>query len=271
MAATRATTRPRKPARPSSNGKPNQIHELKEESQFRRFLIYSEPGAGKSTLAASSAALGKTLIMNADRPDALDTALELGYKPDVWEFNSYKDLDEAYEFLRHGGYKEYEWFWLDTATIAQDKGMDQIMRELVAKHDSRSLYLPDKAQYQENQNRLSMWVRNMSRMHINFGMTAHVLGIVDEEDGETRYMPAFQGGRGNLSNKISANVGVVGRLYTTRVRREVNGKQKQVRVRALQVQPTAKYYAKGPIALGNEVPNPTMEKLMEMINKRSSK
>lgn len=251
--------------------RPKQIKELTEENQFRRFLFYSEPGAGKSTLAASSAAVGKTLILNADRPDALDTALELGYKVDVWEYQSYADLDDAYEFLRHGGTKEYDWVWLDTATIAQDKGMDQIMRELVASNPNRSLYLPDKPQYQQNQQRLGMWVRNMSKLHINFGLTAHVMSVVDEEDGETHYMPAFQGGRGNLSQKISANVGVVGRLYTTRVDREVNGKKRKVRVRSLQVQPMGKYYAKGPIALGNEVVNPTMEKMMESINSRRSK
>jgi hypothetical protein len=184
--------------------------------------------------------------------------------------DSYKDLDEVYEYLRHGGIKEFDWFWLDTATVAQDKGMDQIMRELVLKNNTRSLYLPDKAQYQENQNRLSMWVRNMSKLHINFGLTAHIMAVVDEEDGETHYMPAFQGGRGNLSQKICGNVGVVGRLYSTRVEKEVNGKKRKVRVRTLQVQPTVKHFAKGPSSLGNEVVGPTMKKLMETINSRRS-
>jgi hypothetical protein len=271
--ATRPARRGKRPAarrKPVASKSTSKIQPLSMTDLNRRFMFYSEPGAGKSALISSSVELGPTLIMNADRPDSLDIARELGYKPDVWEFNNYSDLDEVYEFFRHGGTKEYDWFWLDTGTIAQDKAMDQIMRELVAGNPNRSLYLPDKPQYQLNQNHLATWVRNMSKLKVNFGITAHVMSTFDADE-EVHYMPAFQGGRGALSQRLCANVGTVGRLYTTRVRKEAKGgKKKTVNVRALQVQPTGKYYAKGPIGLGNEVTDPTMAKLMEAIQSRRS-
>lgn len=243
------------------------IEELSHRPRFFRGIIYSEPGAGKSTLAASSAEVGKTLIANADRPDAHEYARKLGYNPDVVDVSTEKEITQAWKWLRAEGHKEYDFFWLDSGTLFQESLMQSNMEEVHRLKEHRSIYLPDKPEYMLTQNMLQTWVRRMRSVPMSWGITAHMMSIVDEIDGDVKYMPSFQGGRGALSSKLCGYVGVVGRMYIKPVKIKKEGKTKTVNRRALQVQPHDKFYAKdGFHALGAEVERPTMAQIMELIN-----
>jgi hypothetical protein len=257
--------------------KPRGIKQLSRRPSHVRILVYSYPGVGKSVLAGSSAEVGKTLILNADGPDGPESMRAMGYDPDVYDVKSFKELDEAYEYLRHGGREEYDWVWLDSITLFQELGMDQIMAELVKKSPHRDINLPDKPQYLLTQNKLGLWIRRMKGLPMNFGMTAHVMKIGtdddDEEESGVQYMPAIQGGQGNMSSKICGYVGIVGRMYIHRKRVAPKGGGRPVvrRTRVLQAQPSGKWYAKDRFAaLGTELVNPTMAQIVESINRRKS-
>jgi hypothetical protein len=245
----------------------DRIKPLSHRPKWWRGIIYGEPGVGKSTLAASSSEIGRTLILSADRPDAHEAARNLGYTPDVIDITQHQDLTDAYQMLRHGGYKEYSWVWLDSGTLYQENLMDEHLAEVVAAKPHRDPDVPDKPEYLRTQVRLQKWVRAMRGVPINWGITAHVMSTVDEEDGEVHYMPAFQGGRGALSSKLCGYVGVVGRLNVRAVTITKEGKKVKRTQRVLQVQPQGKFYAKdGFNSMGNEIVRPTMAMMMKLIS-----
>ena len=254
-------------------GKPAEIKPLSRRPRRYRIMLYSHPGVGKSRLAGSSVELGPTLILNADGPDGPESMRTAGYDPDTWDVKSIKDLDEAFDYIRHGGADDYDWVWLDSITLFEEAEMEAIMSDLVRKSPHRDIHLPDKPQYMLRQNHISRWVRRMKGQRINFGMTAHVMSVGVEDEDEDRdtaqYMPAIQGGQGKLSSNMCAHFGIVGRLHIAKRNVKLKGgdtgkKSKHV----LQVQPSERWYAKDRLSgdrLGSEVVDPTMAKIIGLI------
>jgi len=212
--------------------------------------------------------IGKTLILNADGPDSLVSVMQADYYKefqDNLEFvdvTSIKDLHEIRDFFRRGnGAAEFDWVWLDSVTLFEERDMDDIMRRLHVEKSHRDVHLPDKPQYMLRQNHIGMWVREMQKVKVNFGMTAHVMQIgVEDEDEEAStasYRPSIQGKNGELSSKISGYFGLVGRLYVRRSRVKVKGGGKKIKTeRVLQLQPSGKWYAKDRLSgdkLGSEL------------------
>lgn len=241
----------------ANSKRPDAIHPL-NKTKFRiRPLIYGHPGSGKSPFAASTAMLGRTLILNADGPDSLVSVMQADYYEEFqdnlefWNVDSIRDLHEVRDYFRRGtGTKDFEWLWLDSATLFEEHDMDDIMHQLNKEKSHRDVHLPDKAQYMLRQNHLGMWVREMQKIRINFGMTCHVMQIgVDDEDEDAStasYRPAIQGKQGEISSKVCGYFGLVGRMYVRRSRVKVKGgdKKKVKTERVLQLQPSGKWYAK---------------------------
>lgn len=229
------------------------------EENHLKLLIYGKPGTGKSVLAGSSP---KALLLLNDDDEATSAAMH-GSTADRWVVRDYSDLTEAYEYLAHGGINDYEWLWLDNATLFQEQGMDQIMLDLVTEKPHRSQWVPDKAEYLENQNRLGTFVRQFKNLPVNFGMTAHVMRSEDD-DGKVEYQPLFQGGQGALSQKFCGYMGLVG--YMTA--RKKDGVQERVLV----TDKRGKFYAKDRYsAFNGQVINPTIPEMVAAIQaKRQS-
>jgi hypothetical protein len=254
----------------ATSKRPKEIKPLAKKKLWVRPLLYGHPGAGKTPLAGSTAMLGRTLILNADGPDALESIRkadywkEYGKNVEFWDVDNGKDLTNVHDYFRRGGgTEEFDWVWLDSATLFEDSDMDDIMRQLHKKNKNRDIHLPDKPQYMLRQNHIGLWVRDMKRLRINFGMTAHVMTIgfetEDEDDDESAvaYMPSIQGGQGKLSSKICGSFGIVGRLHVRRIKiKKKGGGTRPGAVRVLQVQPSEKWYAKDRLSgdrLGTEV------------------
>ena len=267
------------------NERPEAIQPLRKRKLWIRPLIYGHPGAGKSPVAGSTAILGKTLILNADGPDGPESMRksfywkEYGDNIEIWDVDNIKDLHEARDYFRRGtGTTDFSWVWLDSVTLFEESDMDSIMRDLVKGKSHRDIHLPDKPQYMLRQNHVGLWVRDMRKLKINFGMTAHVMSVgVDDEDEEAStvsYRPAIQGGQGQLSSKICGYFGLVGRMYVRRTRVRVKGGGRKTRTeRVLQVQPSAKWYAKDRLsgdALGAEIVGQkiSMADIVEVIRPR---
>jgi hypothetical protein len=244
--------------------RPAKIHSLNSTGgRGKNICIYSDPGVGKTVLAASSP---KAVILNSDRADALDSARDFGYNPDELRVSGSKDLWDIYLHLKNDKHG-YEWCWLDSGTLYQELHMEQIMRILHQRAKHRDIDLPDKAEYQKEQREFMRWIRHMTMLPINFGVTAHIMRIVDfDEDGEevVHYRPAFQGKQGELSSKLCGYMSIVGRLHVAR--EEVDGRKKSVRV--LQMQPDRKFYAKGTKALGAKLIEPTIPEIMRLSGTR---
>lgn len=179
------------------------------EDDFIRIMVYGDPGVGKTVFAATSP---KCLILSCD-PAGTTSAAVRNSPAQRWNIMDWNDMTEAYEYLRHEGHKEFEWVWIDSLTLFQERGLDNIMQDLVAERPHRKVYLPDKGEYGQNMNRVLILMRNMVALPINLGVTAHVLRTEDD-DGKVTYMPAIQGK--NMPDKICAYMGIVGFMYARR-------------------------------------------------------
>lgn len=240
------------------------IHKMDDYPTYTRILVYGQPGVGKTPFAATSP--GRMLILNADGPDGPSSAKVFSkYKGDIWDIRGHSDLDEAYEYLRHNQ-TAYDWVWLDSVTLLQDLGMDQIMKTLIHDKPNRNLYIPDQAQYLENQNHLAMWVRNMVHLPMHIGLTAHVMRFEDQDSGDVTYMPAISGGgKIPMTSRISGHMSVVARLYVATRKKE----DKEETLKVLQSAADPKWFAKDRYdALGGKMVAPTMVKVMDAINSR---
>lgn len=211
--------------------RPQAIVPVAAEDSHVRWLNYGDPGVGKTVLIGDLSS--RVLILDGDGGDATASAAVRKSKAQKWRMKDWTDMVDAYEYLRHGGVKEFDWVWLDGITLFQEYGLDDIMKTLVLERRHRKVYLPDKGEYGQNMNRIGLWVRDMKDLDIDFGITAHAIYTEDEE-GNVTVMPYIQG-RG-MPSKISGHMGLVTYMGS---RRTKDGTERYLLTRK-----SGKFYAK---------------------------
>jgi phage nucleotide-binding protein len=247
--------------------KPPQIKPLGHDlSNWLRIMLHSEPGVGKTSVLATAP---KALWLLAD-PN-VQSAVLLGAKADRWDIEDWSDMDEALMYLRHEGYRDYEWVCFDSETHFQERGLDGIMDTLIQGDPARNQagkphrlkWAPDRAEYQQNMTRLAMWHRDLIRIPINIAVTAHTMrDEIELDDGqiENLWVPAIQGK--NMPAKLCSYMNVVGFMYS---RRAAGG----IEVGMI-TDKDASHYAKDnwQRALGGHMINPTIPKIEAAIARK---
>lgn len=214
-------------------------------------LIYGDNGVGKTPLIGTSESC---LILNADSPESVLSAKLAGSTAEVWNIRDWNDAEEAHEYLRHNNHG-YKWIWLDSLPGLQESGLHQLMEDLVASKPHRDKFIPDMHEYLGNMNRLRLWVREMSALPVNFGITAHPFRTQDDKDEEITY-PWVQGK--NMPQSICAFMNVIGFLRL----RSKEGKTEQV----LYTKKLPNYYARDRFSLlPSPMVNPTIPRLEKLI------
>lgn len=240
--------------------KPSAIRSMADLRAGINILLYGDNGVGKTPLLGSSP---RCLILNADPPDSIMSAKAYGSTADVWNFADWSDAEEAFEYLRHERDHGYEWVWLDSITGMQFVGLDGIMEDLVAAKPHRDRYVPDMQQYLQNMNRLSTWVRDMSALPINFGMTSHPFRWIEgesEEDEAEMVWPFIQGK--NMPAKICGWMNVIG--YVKLGQAQVKGQTGTHQL--LYTKELPGYYARDRFSvLPSPMVNPTIPRIQSII------
>lgn len=240
--------------------KPEAIHSVNTDNPFWNLMVYADPGIGKTFLAGTSARADHDVLILRSPMDHTDT-IKIHHPThiiDEWVMRDWGDMDDAHEYLRHEKHG-YRWVWPDCMSLIQEMGLDGIMEDLVAAKPHRNRYVPDKGEYGENMSRLSGWVRNMSGLDFNLGMTAHVMRYTSPKTGEEMLMPYIQGKQ--MPEKLCSYANVVGHL-------EVVHSEKHGKVRVLHTQPHDEFYAKdGFGAFPDRIVRPTIPKMEEAVTK----
>jgi AAA domain len=237
--------------------RPDAIQPVSAGSKYVKLLVYGDPGVGKTRLAGSGGE--KTLIIHPP-VDHVDSILDSGASH--WEVHNWNEMLEALEYARHEG-DEWEWVWLDSISLWQDIGLDDVWAETIAQKPDRWRYGLDRGEYRVNMWRLEQWVRHMvGSENFNFGITAHPQWATFDIDGTTttKLMPWIQGKA--MPQKISGYMNIVAYMN---IRPRPNGKEG----RYLYTQSSANFYAKDQFTAFGEkgvLAAPTIPKMMEQIN-----
>lgn len=221
------------------------------QDKYMRIGVYANPGEGKTSLIGTSP---RCLILDADRGTEVLQTRGLTKNVEKWEVSNWTDMMDAYEYLLNGGTNDYEWVWIDSLFGFQERGMDHIMSDLVVKSPHRKMYLPDKGEYGQNMNRLTLLMRDFRDLPINWGWTSHVMRTEDQ-DGEVLYMPMVQGR--DMSAKVCSYMNLVGR-----VEKFMKEGTEQVRFTTTTKE---KFYTKDRFKIGS-ILDPTIPKIMTKVN-----
>ena len=167
-------------------------------------LVYAEPGVGKTPFIAGSE---KCLILDSDA--GLDSAALAGSTAEAIEIEDHVALFDIYEWLKHEKH-DFKWVWWDGITLYQEKGLEAVMADLVTQKPHRDIDLPDRGEYRTNYGRILRFVRHMSALPVNFGITAHVMYDQDFD----MHVPLVAGGTkaGPMWTRVCGYMGVVAYL-----------------------------------------------------------
>jgi len=220
---------------------------------YHRWLIYAEPGTGKTSVIATSP---RCFIIDADHNS--DVVVARGLKAHRKLVSDWQDMDDILEYFRAGGTSKFDWVWLDTITLFQDRGLSSIMEDLASNRANRLRWAPDKGEYGQNMNRLMDWIRDMSKLPINFGITAHVMRYTSPTTEEELLVPMVT--QKNMPDKVCGYMTLVGLLTKRSIG---DGQQSEL---ALHTVKTASYYAKEPWGAIGTMKDPTIPKMLARID-----
>lgn len=188
-------------------------------------LVFGVPGSGKTRLLGSAA---DTLIV---RPPTDHTASILrpgNCKEAV--VSDWPDMLEVFQYLQQTGTEEHDWVWLDSISLFQDHGLDDVFQNAIDRKPERAKYGPDKGEYGINMDRISRWTRDMVGLanagQFNFGITAHPFEWYDPVKQEDVWAPYIQGK--NMSPKICGYMQVVAYLAVVEPEGKSGGEPKRV-------------------------------------------
>lgn len=216
-------------------------------------FLYGPPGNGKTRLIGSG---GKGTLIVRPSTDHTDSIRTPGVEE--WVVEDWAEMINVEEYMRHDGHKEYDWMWLDSISLFQDTGLDDIWAGVIAHKPHRAQYSLDKGEYGINMWRLQTWIRDMVGIKgFNLGITAHPEYMPNPITGEIKLQPYVQGK--NMSTKIQGYCNIVAYLEVVMQ----DGKE----IRVLRTRGTETYEAKDQFDAFDEgrLVSPTMPKIMDRI------
>lgn len=227
-----------------------------------RFGVYGAPGVGKTRLCGTASS---ALFLRPPMDHTVSAAIA-GSTADEWVIESWNEAWDALEYLQHEGHSEYEWSFVDSVSLWQDVGLDDVYEGALARkatpeaRAARAQYGPDKGEYGVNMFRLAKFMRHFTALPMNVGFTAHPFFQENQITGEGIWLPWIQGKE--MAEKICGYMNIIGNY------KAVQHKGKLYRV--LYVEQRGEYYAKDQYDAfkGGKIINPTIPKMTEAIQAR---
>lgn len=231
-----------------------------------KLLVYGDPGVGKTTFAASSAAekeLSPVLFLNVEG----GMLSVVDYKPDTVDIKSMDDLARAFRYLTSSANK-YKTVIIDSLSELAQLGLDSVVGKALGKNGGSGskregmddAFLED---YGKNTHQIARIIRAFRDLPMHVILTCLSASTMDDAKRETVY-PALTP---KLRSQIPAYVDIVGYLF---VAQDNEGKS----TRRMLFQPYGKFMAKDRSPggrLGMVMDNPTMPRVYAAITKTAPK
>lgn len=235
-----------------------------ETKRFPRVLIYARNKKGKSTLGISGG-VDRTLVLDPEHgTDEMKTK-----DPQVWHIEKWEDLDDAYNFLRHGTHT-YQWVVVDGLTKYSNMALKYVMHLQEEKSLDR---IPGMVQQRDYGKAGELMKDMLTRFHnLPMGVIFTAQERMDEaqdseedsdmEQGGAVFVPDMPKAVRGYANSI---VDVIGRLYVVK---DDEGKA----IRRLWIGESIKYDTgyRSDFTLPDYIENPTIPKLVRLIRTGSA-
>lgn len=249
-----------------------EITRLTAEAESTNILIYGDSNCGKTTTAGTAPGNNFWIMLE----PGVKVAARNGAKGDAVKVSDSATAWACVDWLkaRHR-YRKYSWVVLDGATTIQNAirlGYTQEAFDLKGNRAHRNL--PDKPDYFNTQNFLKTWIGALVDMPVNLLVTAHASRLTDYDDGENVVFPGFQGKGMEVSNAITGLMDVTGYMERCMVKRRDSNVEREVhrlwfsspRRKSKDDSPTRYICGDKFNALGRYMDNPTLPKMLDMIN-----
>lgn len=189
--------------------RPKAITKLSEApiTGTRNWLIYSDPGIGKTVLAGTAP---KGLFLTTEAAGT-ESAKAFGSEADEWIIDSWSDFKEAYAWLKKEGHKQYDWIIPDSITEMEELCWNDQLESTGKEFEAR---IQD---YGIVDKKVKKMIDNFCRLPVNVLFTAQMMAFTTEdEDGDDILKRLPKLGRTKdgapLSNLVCGKMTLVGLL-----------------------------------------------------------
>ena len=187
-----------------------------QQKRYPRLLIYSRNKKGKTTFGTSGG-VDRTLVLDPEHgTDEMKTK-----DPHVWHIERWEDLDDAYNFLRHGTHT-YQWVVVDGLTKIANMSLKYVMKLQEEKSLDRIPGMVQQRDYGKSGELMKDFLTRFHNLPMGVIFTAQERmeeskdseEDEDIEDSGVMFVPDLPKGVRSYVNSI---VDVIGRLYVVKV------------------------------------------------------
>lgn len=243
-----------------------------ERQRMPRLLIYSRNKKGKTTFAKSASP--RTLIIDPEQgTDEMKNS-----NPHVWPVDSWPDMDEVYEFLRHvnkcpfkkcpqGENHSFDWVSPDGLTRMNNMALKYVGRIAEERSLDRIPGMVNQKDYNKSGELMKDLLIKFHNLPMGIVFTAQERQVEafeseedeDYEDSAAWYVPDLPRGVRGAANSI---VDVIGRLYVVKTEDEPPRRQRRLWLGESVMYDTG---YRSDFVLPDFLPNPTVPRLVELI------
>jgi AAA domain len=216
---------------------------LAAHNTSKNVLLYGPPGTGKTVLAGGishAEGVGSVVFLSTEIEGAV-SARVTGSTARLWPAPTWEHavagIGKAERELVAG-----DWLIVDSGTRMQEMYMRWILQRINAASPNRDLDIPAIQDHQKYQNGFKRWYDSIIAMPCNTVLICNSMNAEDAE-GEPRVIPLLLGKKGEISDYISAQPGVVLYYSVSRESRENEATGSDI-VRRVLAQPYPPWLAK---------------------------